>query len=151
MKYRKLLALSLSLSILLSVGCGKKPDYDAYKEEVNKLYDSLAIANVQMNEIEIYSEESKEAFFNNIDNLQKAFDDFSKVETPEVFESCVTLAENANTYLTRSEELFHKALDNEFSKSDYESAVSYYNKSVKCINDIGLVLQGKEIEESTEE
>lgn len=145
MKNQKLLSLSLSIPLLLLAGCGKKADYDAYKEEVNKLYDSIAIANVQLNEIEIYSEESKETFFNTIDNLEKAFEDFSKVEAPEEFEACVQLSTNANIYLNKCEEAFHVALDNEFNEDVFNDAAEEYNEVIKCVNNMGLILQGKEI------
>lgn len=149
MKNKILCMISVTLCSILLVGCGKnKADYKQYKNEVNDLYDSIAIANMQMNEIDIYSEESKEDFFKELDDLQKAFDAFSKTETPKEFTACKELSETASSLLSESKSYFHSALDNEYDETSFQNGVNSYNKVVTCVNYMGYVLQGKQIPES---
>ncbi len=148
MKNKTLCMLSSALicSIMLT-GCGKsKYDYDAYKKEVNELYDSIAIANTKLNEIQIYSEESRDEFFEDISNLKSAFDDFSQIEAPTEFKNCTELAKNAYSLLNESEDYFHDALDGEYDEESYLNGVNHFNEVVTCVNYMGMILQGKEIE-----
>lgn len=137
-----LITAVLSLGILLA-GCNSKDNFENYKEEVTDLYDSIAIANVKLNGLETYSEESQTVFFETLTDLKQSFKDFSETEAPEEFSECTDWAQNAYESLSVSEQLFHDALDDEFDQDCFDKAVDNYNNVITYVNYIGLILEQK--------
>jgi len=139
------LAVLAAVGIICLCGCSSKVNkYDEYHKEVNKLYEQIVTAGAIIDTIDTEHEDYKKELFDSLDDLQKAFDDFSKIEPPREFKDCKMLSEKAATYISNSSTCFHYALDDEYREEMFDAGKSNFKEAVKCINYMGDVLQKKQ-------
>ena len=141
MKIKKIIFLTLIISVLSLTGCASKTEYNSFRKEVNSLYEKIVSTDAIINNIDVNSETSTDELFESLDNLKTSFDDFSKVKTPEEFKDCTYLSENASKYLSNAEASFHKAFDGEYDDDSFKEGIANYNEVIKCVNYMGDVLQ----------
>ena len=82
MKIKKIIFLTLIISVLSLTGCASKTEYNSFHKEVNSLYEKIVSTDAIINNIDVNSETSTDELFESLDNLKTSFDDFSKVKTP---------------------------------------------------------------------
>lgn len=138
-------------TVTLLAGCGKKVDYDGYKQSVETLYENVVSADAKINNIDYTSANSKEEFFSSIEKLRTSLEEFAEVDAPKEFDDCEYLSSEAVKYITNAEDKFHTALDGEnFDEASFQAGVNEYNNMVKCVNYIGDVLQNKKLERNND-
>ena len=133
-----------ALGVIGLCACSPKVDkYNAYHEEVNKLYEKIVTTGAIIGNIDVNCDNYTEELYESLDGLKQAFDDFSEIEPPKEFADCQKLSKSASTYITNSEKCFHMAFDNEYNEEMFNTGVSNYNEVIKCVNYMGEVLQKK--------
>lgn len=140
-----ILAVSVLTSLFL-IGCGKNNKaYEYYENEVQTLYETIVTTDSALNNLDVNKETSVDDFFDSISKLKQSFSDFAAIDAPEEFDNCELLSSKAVDFLESAEINFHSALDNGYNEEYFNAGVANYNDAVKCINYMGMVLQGKEI------
>lgn len=143
-KHLLVLSTALSISYLMACGSGNKQN-DYYEKEVRNLYEDIITVDSCMNNIDFNNDYYIDEFFDSLDKLEEAISDFSLVDAPSQYDNCEILAKKSLEFLNLSENDFHKALDNEYDSIAFNNAKNNYNEAIKCINYIGMVLEGKEL------
>ncbi|MBO4783567.1 MAG: hypothetical protein IKS60_04350 [Lachnospiraceae bacterium] len=138
------LGFFVALGIMCMCACTSKTNkYDEYHKEVNKLYEKIVTAGAIIDTIDTNKEGYEQELYDSLDDLQDAFDEFSKVDPPKEFKDCKMLSEKASSYVANSSKCFHLALDEKYNEEMFNAGVSNYNEAIKCINYMGDVLQKK--------
>ncbi|SDI85887.1 hypothetical protein SAMN04487760_1012 [Lachnospiraceae bacterium G41] len=138
------LGIFVALGVLCMCACTDKTNkYDEYHKEVEKLYEQIVTTGAIIDTIDTNKDNYKQELYDSLDNLEDAFEEFSKVEPPKEFKDCKMLSDKATTYIANSSTCFHGALDEEYNEEMFNAGKANYNEAIKCINYMGDVLQKK--------
>lgn len=144
MKKQFISVLLSGIAILSLTSCGMDKELKTYKKEVEKFYTTVTEVGSSIDGIDAADKNASKDLLKELDKLEGSFEKFSKLSVPEEFASCESLADDAYDYMSRANELYHEAFEDEYDSLSANQARIQYNNSIKCINYIGILLQGEE-------
>ena len=125
-----LLTAVLLISALLA-GCGKNAELDKFYSEMD---DFTAQVNISFDNLNSAA----------MDDLAAQFTVLADIEVPRQFSAVEDLADEAGENMTEAARLYREAYaDEEYNENVASAALEYYNRAVKRLNYISLILQGE--------
>jgi len=132
------------LTVCLLSGCGKDESLEKYYSEMSSFSEDINTEFAVLNNIDPSSETAVDEMLTVLDELAVSFQGLADIEVPEEFSANESLADEAADYMREASELYHEA----YAESDYHSDIAdvaqeNYNRAVKRINYISMILQGQ--------
>lgn len=110
---------------------------DDFTAQVNISFDNL-------NSVDPESETGVEDMLAAMDDLAAQFTVLADIEVPRQFSAVEDLADEAGENMTEAARLYREAYaDEEYNENVASAALEYYNRAVKRLNYISLILQGE--------
>lgn len=112
-------------------------EMDDFTAQVNISFDNL-------NSVDPESETGVEDMLAAMDDLAAQFTVLADIEVPRQFSAVEDLADEAGENMTEAARLYREAYaDEEYNENVASAALEYYNRAVKRLNYISLILQGE--------
>ena len=138
-----LLTAVLLISALLA-GCGKNAEVDKFYSEMDDFTAQVNISFDNLNSVDPESETGVEDMLAAMDDLAAQFTVLADIEVPRQFSAVEDLADEAGENMTEAARLYREAYaDEEYNENVASAALEYYNRAVKRLNYISLILQGE--------
>ena len=138
-----LLTAVLLVSALLA-GCGKNAELDKFYSEMDDFTAQVNISFDNLNSLDPESETGVEDMLAAMDDLAAQFTVLADIEVPRQFSAVEDLADEAGENMTEAARLYREAYaDEEYNENVASAALEYYNRAVKRLNYISLILQGE--------
>lgn len=138
-----LLTAVLLVSALLA-GCGKNAELDKFYSEMDDFTAQVNISFDNLNSVDPESETGVEDMLAAMDDLAAQFTVLADIEVPRQFSAVEDLADEAGENMTEAARLYREAYaDEEYNENVASAALEYYNRAVKRLNYISLILQGE--------
>ena len=145
MKKNKYIALISLLSILIcSTGCGADQKLSNYEANMTLFKDNIIGISETMDAIDPQSETAVTELLSCLDSMNEEFQFLDEMEVPRKFSSIESLADEASTYMSEANSLYHQYYDSsEYDETTKETADENYTRAMKRMNYISELLQGK--------
>lgn len=146
MEFFKRFLLCIGLcGLFLICGCGKDKELEAFEENMTTFKDNIAGLSETMAAIDPESDSAVFELLSCLDSMNSEFEFLASIEVPAKFSSIDSLADEASTYMSEANSLYHKYYDegSEFDESTKEAAQQNYERAMKRITYISELLQGK--------
>lgn len=143
MKTSAMLVL-LCLGVLIGMtGCGRDPELENYKENMNTFFESVASYDISINAIDPTSEDAVAQLLTLLDNMSASFTQMAELTVPQVFIGVEQLADEADEYMKEAVALYHQAFEAEvFDENIEEAAQENYSRANLRIQYILSILHG---------
>lgn len=141
-----MLAAIAIFSVLLLVGCGKEdPELAKYKEEMQGCHDRINALVIDIEGIDLNSEDRAEILLECLDQMNEEFSYMATLEVPSEFANVEELADEASANLSRAVSLYHQAFDypDGYDPSLVQAAQEYYSRAFRRLSYIGTIMQGE--------
>ena len=102
----------LSILFLLS-GCGKNPELDTYKANMEQFFENMKVYDSAINSIDSNSETAVSELLSLLDSMDASFAQMASLEVPDGFPGVSELADDASMYMTEAVSCFHQAYGGE--------------------------------------
>ncbi|MBQ7841675.1 MAG: hypothetical protein IJ390_14490 [Lachnospiraceae bacterium] len=134
----------IAICCLFISGCGDDPKLTQFHNEIDSFYESLSTSVSALENIDPASESAVDDMLTQLDTLSVLFGNLAAIEIPEEFENIEELADEASEYMTEAGALYREAYaDNGYDDSLAAAAGENYNRAMKRINYIAILLQGR--------
>lgn len=134
----------LAIFCLFLAGCGDDPKLTQFHSEMDGFYEFLSASVNVLENIDPASESAVDDMIAQLDSLSLLFEELANIEVPEEFENIEELADEASEYMTEADLLYREAYaENGYDDAVAEAAVENYNRAMKRINYIAILLQGR--------
>ena len=141
------IALGLFTALFLS-GCGSDPELTQFKNEIDDFCTSISEIDTAINNVDATSEHAATELLKHLDDLEKEFQEFAKVDFPEEYDYLENLADEAGEYMTTAVANYHEAYsNNSYNEYTAEYARENYSRAYKRIQIIITFLHGEEPED----
>lgn len=138
-----LCALLLSAAFSLN-GCGKDAALEAYKENMNAFYETIQEKSDAIDMIDTSSETAVDELLSLLDEINVAFTELGEMEVPKQFSSIESLADDAASYMTEANELYHEAYaDGSYNDIKGDAAKENYDRAMKRVSYIADIFHGE--------
>jgi len=149
-----ILMLILLLATLLS-GCGKDKELEQFQSDMNSFLAEIQSISTEMNNIDLTKDTAIKDTLSCLDAYNNCLAGLQEITVPEQFSNIETMITEAADYMSKSNTLFHEVYEAEpdleaedpmeiqFDDEKYQTAMEYYNRSMKRIHYISLLLQGE--------
>ncbi len=144
----KPLVLLCCLCFLWMTGCGKDPEMDSYKENMNQFFENISYFDNAINSIDPNSETAVSDLLSLLDSMTVSFSQMAELSVPKVFNGVEELADEASEYMSEAVSLYHQAFE-EGSFDEYvaEAAKENYDRANLRLQYIISILHGEIPEE----
>ena len=155
MKNRKRIVMFLCIFAAFFCGCGKDKKLEQFHTDMNTFLDEIQSISTEMDNIEPTSEIALTDTLSCLDAYNSCLTNLQNIEVPAQFSNIDTMIDEAADYMSKSNTLFHEVYEAEpdletedpleikFDEEKYQTALEYYNRSMKRIGYISLLLQGE--------
>lgn len=146
MKTKKIaIVLLLSLFLSLITGCDKDKKLSAFEENMTTFKDNITGISETMDAIDPQSENAVFELISCLDSMNEEFQFLAEIEVPNKFASIESLADEAATYMSEANALYHQYYDEgtTYDETVKETAEENYSRAMKRITYISELLQGK--------
>lgn len=136
------------LCLFLLSGCGSDPAIDAFHDEMDRFYSSLSESVNGLEAIDTESGAAIEEMLSELDEMNVLFEQLAAIEVPdkleEHFGNVAELADQAWEYMAEADRLYHEVYANDsYDQSVADAAWENYNRAMKRVNYIAILLQGR--------
>lgn len=150
MSWKNSLFAFLILMMLFASGCGKDEALEKYYDEMSLFADDINVKFDVLNSIDPASESAVEEMLEALNDLTTTFQNLAAIEVPREFSANESLADEAADYMAEAARLYHEAYaDGTYQEYAAEAAQENYNRAVKRIDYISMILQGEVPEDSS--
>ena len=138
------LMILLLLCISLLTGCGEDAELTRFHNEMNVFYETLSASINNLENIDTESDTAVDDMLTELDTLSVLFTNLAAIKVPEEFSNIEELADEASDYMTDAGNLYREAYaDNGYDDALAEAAGEHYNRAMKRVNYIAILLQGR--------
>lgn len=140
--------LIFSLFAILIIGCGKKEKSEdaIFKEKLEAFNNNITDIGNNIDNIDTSSPTAKADLLYLLDDMNKEFQSLANIKVPKNYPNAKSLIDDAASYMSVANNLFHEAYENEvFDSVTEENARISYNLAMKSISDAGLLLKGENV------
>ena len=140
-----LASLSLLLTLSLS-GCGSDSALTDYTSQMNTFYDAFSSGTLALEQIDPSSETAQEELLSGLDELTALTDSLADISVPKRYADAGIdeLAAQAAEHMQEADSLYHEACSAEtFDQERASAAQEHYQRAMKRIHYIGIMLQGR--------
>lgn len=142
-RLKKIIACTLGILIVISAGCGKNDELEAYKTNMNQFFENLKIFHSSINAIDPDSETAPSELLTLLDSMEKSFTQMASLEVPQGFPGVEQLADEASEYMTEAVSCYHQAFEGEtFDAVMADVAKQNYDRANLRIQYILSILHG---------
>ena len=143
MKYRPVLLLSL-LCVIFASGCGTDKELSEFETDMTTFKDHVTDISETMNAIDPVSETAVEELLTCLDDMNGEFQFLGEMTVPKEFSNIETLADEAASYMSEANSLYHQYYSGEEPDDTLKDQASEnYSRALKRITYISELLQGK--------
>ena len=134
---------SILLTALMLTACGEDPELAEFKKNMDDFCTKISEIDSDINSIDAKSEYATSELLSYLDELNRVFQDFSKLDFPEEFDDLEWLADEASEYMTEAVKSYHEAYGSgSYNEAMAEYARQNYSRSYKRIQIIITLLHG---------
>ena len=149
-----ILMFIFTISMILC-GCGKDKDLEQFHTSMDVFLAEVQSISTELENIDTKSETAIQDTLSCLDAYKTSIGNLKGITIPEEFSNIENLIIEAAEYMEKSNTLFHEVYETEpdmevedpleikFDEEKYQTALEYYNRSMKRINYISLILQGE--------
>lgn len=147
MKKKAIAALCVLFALFFS-GCGEDRALTEFHDQMDAFYQSLSTSVSVLENIEPASETAVDDMLSELDTMSQLFQELSAIEIPdkyrEQFENIEEFADEASAYMVEAASLYREAYaDGGYDSMVADAARENYNRAMKRINYIAVLLQGR--------
>ena len=136
---RKISAVLAGILMAASLtACGTDPKIAQFEREMDDFCTSVAELNESINNINPEADNAVELALDYLDQLDKQFQDFAKMDFPEEFDYMESLADEAGKYMKEAVESYHSAYADE--GYDEETAAYARENSARAFKRVQVIL-----------
>ena len=136
-------ACILGVLIMVLSGCGKNPELEAYKANMNQFFENMKIFDSSINSIDPQSETAPTELLTLLDSMEASFTQMASLEVPDGFPGVDQLADEASQYMTEAVSCYHKAFEGEsYDAAMADVAKQNYDRANLRIQYILSILHG---------
>lgn len=140
---RKITACTLGVLMIITSGCGKNDELEAYKTNMNQFFENMKIFDSSINAIDPQSETAPGELLTLLDSMETSFSQMASLEVPEAFPGVDQLADEASEYMTEAVSCYHQAFEGEsYDAGMADIAKQNYDRANLRIQYILSILHG---------
>ena len=140
--------LPFILAAVMLSGCGKNPEIENYKANMNQFFENIKTYDSAINGIDPNSETAVSDLLTLLDSMDNSFAQMASLEVPEGFPGVSELAVDASMYMSEAVSYFHQAYEGEsFDASLEDIARQNYKFANVRLQYISTILHGNIPEE----
>ncbi len=145
---RGIIFVMVYLCLFLLSGCGSDQAMVAFHDEMDGFYTSLSALVNDLESIDADSDTAVDEMLSDLDEMNVLFEQLAAIEVPakmeEHFGNVAELADQASEYMAGADQLYHEAYaEGGYDESIAQAAWENYNRAMKRVNYIAILLQGR--------
>lgn len=136
--------LLMPLLLVLLSGCGNDRELEIYNENMTNFTTSIKKITAQMDEINPESEDAELEMMGCLNAMNTQFQMLAQMDVPKEFASVESLADEASAYMSEAVTLYSEIFSaNEYQEENVLAAQENYDRAMKRISYISMLLQGE--------
>lgn len=145
---RKILWMICGMLLLLLTGCGEDQTLTDFHDQMDTFYQSLSDSVNVLESIDPSSDTAVDDMLAQLDEMAVLFQQLADIQIPEdyrdQFDNVERFSDEASDYMTEAASLYHEVYaDGGYDDVVAEAARENYNRAMKRINYIAILLQGR--------
>lgn len=141
---KELTVIVLIASLTLCVGCGNTKELDEYYTSMNDSIVCIHDTKEQLDNIDTEDESASTEVLALLDEFENEFENLSSIDVPKEFSANETLADDAYSYMSEANTLFHQYFnDSESDSTVYDAAMENYTRAMTRLSYISSILKGE--------
>ena len=141
-KRSKIILFAVSILIVLALCACSKSDSDAYAKSVEDFYTKLNTYDAKINVIDPNDKEADKKLLEILDDMDKEFQNFAKLEAPKNAPEAKEHAENASKCMSQAVSSYHEAFKSDKpDETALHSAKLQYDNAIIEVKNVGIALQ----------